>query len=119
MRVLSFGAPRAASRVLFFLTGDNMNIYTVTTLQENNGIIIDTRCVGYWPTMEEAMQAVKDNYGDMYESSYNWAIVECFGPGIYPHSSFEIWYSWSIAGRKYLLSAKPKVFEKVVNFGIG
>ena len=119
MQDFSSGAPRAASYATFFITGDNMRIYTVTTLEELNGEIIDTRCIGFWPSMEEACDAIKRNAGDMYENSYNWAIVECFGPGTYPHSSFEIWFNWSCKDRKYLLSAKPKIFERLVNFGIG
>lgn len=97
-----------------------MELWFITTLQvDKEGTILDSRCVGYKETMQEAQYVVKENICDIYENSFNWVILEPFGPGIYPHASSEIWYQWDIPNRKYLLSAKPKFFEHTVNFGIG
>jgi hypothetical protein len=97
-----------------------MGKWFITTLQvDKEGTILDSRCVGYYDEMEQAMWAVRNNAGDIHETNFNWAVIEHFGGGIYPQASCELWYQWFAKERGYMLSAKPKFFERVVNFGIG
>jgi len=97
-----------------------MILWFITTLQvDKEGTILDSRCVGYRETMQEAQHIVGNNMHDIYENSFNWVVLEPFGPGVYPHASSEIWYQWSVPDRGYMLNAKPKFFERIVNFGIG
>jgi len=92
----------------------------VTTVElADNGTIIDTRCVGYFTNMYQAQTVVRENSCDIHETCYNWAVIESFPAGLYPQASYEIWYQWCKKERKYVLSAKPKVLEHTLNFGIG
>ena len=92
----------------------------ITTIQlEEDGTIVDSRCVGYYLNMYQAQACVKDNCCDIHETCYNYVVIEAFPPGLYRQSIWEIWYKWDAQERKYVLSVKPKVLERTVNFGLG
>lgn len=45
-----------------------------------------SRCVGWFPTFEEAEEYVVGNYGDLEEAGYyKWAVIEKMESGLYPH----------------------------------
>lgn len=79
------------------------------------------RIVGWFPTLEEAIDEVENNSGDINEAGYYpWALIEETEPYLYPHIRSEHWYKWK--GRlkgKYEPRKKPAAFNKTVNFGIG
>ena len=92
----------------------------ITTIQlDEDGTIIDSRCVGYYYNMYQAQEAIRENRCNLYENCYNYVVLEAFSAGLYPHSMWEIWYKWNAQDRKYEISVKPTFLEKSVNFGVG
>lgn len=58
---------------------------------------VDTRCFGWYPTLEEALSAAAENACDINEAGhYPWLVVESVGPGVYagPRHGQERWFRW-------------------------
>jgi hypothetical protein len=55
------------------------------------------RCVGWFPTFEDAEEAVLGNMGDIYEcGSYRYAQIEPVTAGMYGSEPWDrVWYEWS------------------------
>lgn len=98
------------------------NIFTVTTIDKLTPIngIGNSRCVGWFGTESDAKYVVENNCGDIWEYSYQYAVIEKIGSGLYQHPKKEIWYKWNDDKKRYIeLSEKPDAIKNVVNFGIG
>lgn len=94
-------------------------IYTVTTLR---GWDIGTpRVIGWYETYEEAERSVLFNDLDIHEGSETYAVIEELRPGPYPCPPTSThWFEWNEDKREYMkLSATPKAFKSICNFGIG
>lgn len=78
---------------------------------------LDPRCVGYFHTLEDAVKIVENNYGDIHEYSFDYAVIEEFGEGLYPHPESEHWFLFDKGERKYKPCDKPE--KNVINYGIG
>lgn len=78
----------------------------------------DSRCVGYFDTENEAVQCVIENWNDIWEYSYSYAIVEPQGPGLYPHDGMgnERFFWWNDG---YMEINRPHWAESVCNWSIG
>jgi len=81
--------------------------------------LYDKRCVGYFDTEEKAVQCVLENWGDIHEYSYPYAVVEGLGSGLYPHDAIdnERFFWWY--GGRYIEIGRPHWAESTCNFGIG
>ena len=115
-------------------------IYTVTTIRleekmAQNGkkyIDTDSRCVGWFETLEKAVEIVKGNYGDIEEAGYyKWAIIEKIKPGLYSSGGKknEVWFKFvrrntnikahsssNITARKIKC---PADYKNIVSWSIG
>lgn len=81
--------------------------------------LCNSRCIGYFDTEKEAVQCVLENWGDIFEFSYCYAIIESHGSGIYPHDSPErTRFFWWYAG-KYIEINRPHWAQSTCNWGIG
>lgn len=72
-------------------------IYTVTSIQ-GDPKRSRTRCWGWYPTLEEAIESVKMNAGDMAECCYySHVVIEVVSCGI-PSipSDKEHWFKWKV-----------------------
>ena len=98
-----------------------MEIYTITTIQERKlPKPMDTRCVGYCTTFQEAEDEVLNNSMDIHEDSYKYAVIEEVAPGIYNFLRKEVWYEWDDSVNSYKkLEQKPEQFKHIVCWGIG
>ena len=108
-------------------------IYTVTTLYLKGSKIVRDRTHGWYLNKEEAIQCVKDNWGDIYECGYyNYALVEKSVEGLYNMNTpgwEEHWFSVkpvhfeyeSQPTTEYIVKSvdKPEFLEGVVNFSMG
>ena len=103
-----------------------MKIYTVTTIPATFPQR-PTRCIGWFPDRDLAVEAIRDNYGDMNEDGhYRYALVEEVEEGIYTFPREEIWFKWEeIVGinrpesKYFLIDKKPNRFNQVVCFSMG
>lgn len=79
-----------------------------------------TRTVGYFETLEEAKKCIEENWGDIHEDYYKYAVIEDVEPGLYQSMfSTPIWYKWSKSKEKYLPIDKPAQLRNKAGFTIG
>ena len=79
-------------------------IYFVTTIRivekeinSSNIVDFDTRTVGYFSTVERAIECLEKNWGDLNEAGYYpWAVIEAVPEGLYPVLDQEesIFWEW-------------------------
>lgn len=81
----------------------------------------DSRTPGYFFKLEDAIECVEENWGDIYEGSYKHAVIETVGQGMYPHIREEIWFEWQGTWDEggYKRIDKPKSTKCTVNWGLG
>lgn len=90
-------------------------LYFLTTIGKE-----DTRCIGYYISLEDARGTVKDCCESLCEAGYyQYAIIEVFGPGWYPNAKIEEWYEFTDHGKKVKKIKKPKQYANTCGFGIG
>lgn len=71
------------------------SIFAITTttkleLDKNDCVELGSaRTIGFFPTEEEAVECVKNNCGDMWEHTYDYAVVEQIFAGIYSLTGME------------------------------
>lgn len=104
-------------------------IYTVTMFQKighNESItsphIYDfgyRRCVGWFDCFEEADCAVRNNFSNTQDDTYNYAIIEKMGPGILTVDLERVVYKWNEEKRSYEKITTPPELEHICNFGMG
>ena len=95
-------------------------IFTVTTLRSPDPSKMDERCVGYYLTLEDALECVENNYGDIFENGYYpWAIIEEMPPHLYPHPVSFQWFKWDRQEKKYVACCIPEGLQNTSNYGIG
>lgn len=111
-----------------FGSNDNMfdkipKIFFITTIEiremKKDFPLTNHRTVGWFPTFNLADYATVNNYGDIHETGYQYAIIEEVEFGLYPYITREFWYEFDKEQEKYVPIVKPKIFEKIVNFAIG
>ena len=53
------------------------------------------RTFGYYKFREDAIEAVRYNYGDIQERIYHYAVVECIPEGLYNTATERIYFKWN------------------------
>ena len=95
-------------------------MYFITTIETKKGDIKDTRCVGYYKTFEKAEEAVLDNACDIWETCYDYAVIENVEEGLYQYDQNPVWYKWDDLNEEYVkMEGKPEQYKNQIGFGIG
>lgn len=106
-------------------------IHTVTTFekitkieQDNKGIYIlpypefgDIRCVGYYNTVEDAMNFMNKNSTKLYNGSNNYCIIEEYDEGLFKQPTNRYLFKWF--KDKYIQIDEPMSIHKVTCFAMG
>lgn len=101
-------------------------IYTVTSVTIRNNKIDHERCRtwGWFSNFEQANKAVRENLGDMHETTYNYIIVEKHIEGIMgvafdekPHVQ---WYKWkrNLIDGNFKPCKVPECAGNTIGFGM-
>lgn len=92
-------------------------MYFITTIDSKDG---DTRCVGYFSTFEKAEEIILDNVGDIWETCYDYAVIENIEEGLYQYDHDAVWYKWDDLNEKYeKIKEIPEQYKKLIGFAIG
>ena len=81
----------------------------------------DQRTWGYYSEHEKAVQALHKNMGDMWEYSYDYAVIEQIGEGIcaYADPKNRQWFKYDQERKGYFEIEEPECVKHIVNFAIG
>lgn len=92
-------------------------MYFITTVDSKDG---DMRCVGYYSTFEKAEEAVLDNACDIWETCYDYCVIEDVEEGLYQYDQSPAWYKWDDLNEEYKrIEEVPEEYKKQIGFGIG
>lgn len=98
-------------------------IFLITVIQKiqrsSNHIpdLGDTRCLGWYSNLDEAKFAVENNFNDMHEDLYEYAVIEEMNPGLKIPEKSRIFYQWK--NNSYQEINIPNEVVILSNFGIG
>lgn len=84
------------------------NIFLITTISVTNNEFSSSRTVGYLNNLNKAKEIVENNYYDLFETIYDYAVIEEVPEGIYPLYKNQFWYKWNLKEDKYEECEKPK-----------
>ena len=93
-------------------------MYFITAVNNNN----DYRCVGYFKSLNKALNAIENNDADINEEGcYPYIILENIGEGIYMFDSDPVWFEFNNKTGKYKrMNEKPEIINNwLVGFAIG
>lgn len=99
-----------------------MDIYTITTVKIIHTSAFDTksRCVGFFTKLKKAKEAVKYNYGNIYENGYYpFCVIERLREGLYNVTTDKYWYKWDLKKSGYIKIKEPEYFKIYLGWGIG
>jgi hypothetical protein len=98
---------------------DEKMLWSVTTIArsaEYGG----TRCVAICLSFDRAVEMVETNEGDIWEASYQLAVIEGVVPDrLYPTTELQFWFVWDIKLEKYVPIRVPRAYESILGFGLG
>lgn len=99
-----------------------MSIHVVSTLHfKDPKYGHSPRSVAWFTELSEATQCVVKNWGDIFETSYTYAVIETLAEGLYPKVEAEHWFEW-IGDREkggYQACEKPERMDGVTGVAIG
>ena len=95
-------------------------MYFITTIETKGKDVKDTRCVGYFKTFEKAEKAVKENACDIWETCYDYAVIENIPEGLYQYDFHPTWYKWDDLNEEYKrIEGRPEEYKNQVGFNLG
>lgn len=90
-------------------------ITTITNLS-NYG---NSRCIGYFSDQDIAIKTIESNWGDFWETIYNYAVIENIPEGIYQIDPNPLWFQYDRDTEKYKSIERPKETLHQCGFAIG
>ena len=115
-RVSPYGGYKPKDKEKRFSCSD---IYDYLTKRQSS------RTPGYFLKLEDAIECIENNYGDIYEGSYKHVVIEAMGEGLYGGANIganeEIWFEWTGSWDEggYERIDKPECTKSIVNWGLG
>lgn len=96
-------------------------IATIEKLPENSNSLDtgDIRTVGYFNSYKDAVKRLHDNTCDLYEYTYNYAVIEEVGPGLYPNVTSRQLFKYDKDKDRYFEIPEPDEIKHLCNFSIG
>ena len=89
-------------------------IYVVTTIKSLGPGNNCERSPGWYSNQDDAINAVTQNCGDIYEGYYPYCVIEAVREGMYGVASGAVWFKWD-DGYKRIENPLPHI----AGFGIG
>lgn len=81
----------------------------------------DSRTPGYYPEKQMAVNALHENRCDLWETIYDYAVIEKIGPGLYQYAMDENrqFFKWDDERKGFFEIDEPVEFAHRCGFGIG
>ena len=77
------------------------------------------RTPAFFSNLKDAKICLKENWGDIHECDFNYAVIEKTTYGVYPFSKKEYWYKWSNTKQMFIPTKKPNCFRNICSFSVG
>jgi len=95
-------------------------MFFITTIENIDDEMFDlSRTVGYVESLEEAKEILEYNCCDLYETIYEYAVIEDIKPGLYQgHKGKKYWFKWNEEKEGYEEIEKPEYPESLKMYEI-
>lgn len=77
------------------------------------------RCWGFYKDKDTAFQAVHENWTDLEETIYHYAVIEEYHEGISHYTRYRQFFKFDVEKGGYVEIDEPKEFEHFIGFSIG
>ena len=87
------------------------HIAVCSKIEQDRLGLVDTGCltnVGFYRNKNTAFSAVKENWGDIHETCYDFAIIEEVEEGLYPCSTVRWIFHWIQSKQAYVQIEEPE-----------
>ena len=81
--------------------------------------IKNSRCWGFYTDKDKAKYVVENNITDLWETIYDYAVIETYDEGISGYADERIFYRYDEESNKYIEIPEPKEVKHFVSFSIG
>lgn len=98
----------------------NNKIYVIMVMHDIN-VEIGDRIPGYYFDKDIAFEAVKNNWCDVWETCYNYALIEEIEEGLYKSAAkgHRWWFKFNLENKQYEEIDEPECMKKHCGFTIG
>ena len=79
----------------------------------------DHRTWGYYKDYDIALLALHENWTDMWETCYDYAVLERFPEGVFPYCEERYWFKYNRERDGYFEIEEPECVKPFCNFAIG
>ena len=77
------------------------------------------RCWGFYSDKDTAIRALHENWTDMNETIYDYAVLEGYTEGISHNTGYEQWFKFDVDKDGYFEIEKPLESRHFVNWAFG
>lgn len=91
----------------------------VMHIDEKKPGLPSVRCVGYYKKKEDAIYAVENNVCDIFEMTYNYAVIEIIEEGLYEIDVDPLFFKYNFKKKKYEKCKKPEILNGYVGLCLG
>jgi hypothetical protein len=91
----------------------------VMFIDEKNPKAPSVRCVGYFKEKEEAVYTVENNVCDIFEYTYNYAVIERIEEGLYQVDIEPTFFKYNFEKEAYEECEKPAIIGPYVGLCLG
>jgi hypothetical protein len=86
---------------MYFITAMTNILTEETKFNSDKAKQNSERCFGYYKEKEKAVNAVETNLYDMWETIYNYIVIENVEEGVHPFAKVVGWYKYNKELNKY------------------
>lgn len=101
--------------IMYFITV--VDIYNET--ESSKYVEYNSRCVGYYAWLDDAVEAIKNNFSDIKRTICDYVVIEQIEEGIHEMRKEETWFKWNDEDELYEPADKPEEIQNPNNFSIG
>lgn len=89
-------------------------MYFITTIDSKDD---SRRCVGYFSSFEDAEYVALHNVFDIYETCYDYLVIENIPEGLYQYDFNPVWYKYQKLTNTYERCERPSFVKAIGDIG--
>lgn len=97
-------------------------ITVFTKLEQNKGFLVNVgikRCWGFYEDKGTAIKAVEENWTDLNETIFDYALIEGYNEGIGHYTGFRKLFKYDYQSNRYVEIDEPDFLDRHICFAIG
>ncbi len=100
---------------MYFITG----FYKIESKENSWPEFGAQRTFGYYFERVDAIAALHENWSDIYDNTYDYAVIENIEEGVHPLETYRQWFKWDDERKGYFEIDEPECVKYLCNFALG